>query len=73
MTGAEEDKERLSRVSCTKQNIIEFSLNSEDKTFFCYIFPVLPVTAAERSETCTFFVRSEAGIVGSNPTEGMDV
>jgi hypothetical protein len=28
---------------------------------------------AERSKTCTVFASSEAGIVGSNPTQGMDV
>jgi hypothetical protein len=32
-----------------------------------------PVTVAERSKACTIFVRSEAGIVDSNPTKGMDV
>jgi hypothetical protein len=32
-----------------------------------------PVTVAERSEACTVFARSEAGIVDSNPTQGMDV
>jgi hypothetical protein len=32
-----------------------------------------PVTVAERSNACTVFARSEAGIVGSNPTQGMDV
>jgi hypothetical protein len=31
------------------------------------------VTVAERSEACTVFARSEAGIIGSNPTQGMDV
>jgi hypothetical protein len=31
-----------------------------------------PVTVAERSEACTVFARSEAGIVGSNPKNGMD-
>jgi hypothetical protein len=31
------------------------------------------VTVAERSKACTVFPRSEAGIVGSNPTQGMDV
>jgi hypothetical protein len=34
---------------------------------------LLPVTVAERSEACTVFAHSEAGIVVSNPTEGMDV
>jgi hypothetical protein len=32
-----------------------------------------PVTVAERSKACTVFARSEAGIVGSNPTQDMDV
>jgi hypothetical protein len=34
---------------------------------------MLPVTVAEWSEARTVFVRSVAGIVGSNPTQGMDV
>jgi hypothetical protein len=34
---------------------------------------VLSVTVADRSKAFTVFVRSEAGIVGSNPTKGMDV
>jgi hypothetical protein len=32
-----------------------------------------PITVAERSEAWTVFARSNAGIVGSNPTQGMDV
>jgi hypothetical protein len=32
-----------------------------------------PFTVAERSKACTVFARSEAEIVGSNPTKGMDV
>jgi hypothetical protein len=32
-----------------------------------------PGTVAERSRTCIVFARSEAEIVGSNPTQGMDV
>jgi hypothetical protein len=34
---------------------------------------LLPVTVAERSKACTVFARSEPGIIGSNPTQGMDV
>jgi hypothetical protein len=34
---------------------------------------ILTGTVAERSKTYTVFGRSEAGIVGSNPTQGMDV
>jgi hypothetical protein len=30
---------------------------------------VLPITVVERSEARTVFSRSDAGIVGSNPTE----
>jgi hypothetical protein len=33
----------------------------------------MPVTVAERSKACTVFACSEAGIVGSNPTQGIDV
>jgi hypothetical protein len=33
----------------------------------------MPVTVAERSKACTAFARSEAVIVGSNHTQGMDV
>jgi hypothetical protein len=33
----------------------------------------MPVTVAERSKACTVFARSEAGIVGSNSSQGMDV
>jgi hypothetical protein len=33
----------------------------------------LPVKVAELSKACTVFARSEAGIVGSNPTQGMEV
>jgi hypothetical protein len=32
-----------------------------------------PVTVAELSKACTVFARSEPVIVGSNPTQGMDV
>jgi hypothetical protein len=32
-----------------------------------------PVTVAEPSKAWTVFARSEAGIVGSNLTKGMDV
>jgi hypothetical protein len=34
---------------------------------------MLPVTVAERSKACTVFASSEAGIVGSNSTQSMDV
>jgi hypothetical protein len=33
----------------------------------------MPITVAVRAKSYTVFARSEAGIVGSNPTQGMDV
>jgi hypothetical protein len=33
----------------------------------------MPITVAARSKAWTVFARSNAGIVGSNPTQGMDV
>jgi hypothetical protein len=41
-----------------------------DLSGFIYFRPVI---VAERSKACTIFARSEAGIVGSTPTEVMDV
>jgi hypothetical protein len=35
---------------------------------FVFSLYLQPVTIAERSKACTVFARSEAGIVGSNPT-----
>jgi hypothetical protein len=32
-----------------------------------------PITVAARSKASTVFARSNAGIVGSNPTKGMDI
>jgi hypothetical protein len=37
------------------------------------VIPPSPVTVADPSKICTAFARSEAGIVGSNPTQGTDV
>jgi hypothetical protein len=33
----------------------------------------MSVTVAEQFKACTIFVRSEAGIMGSNHTQSMDV
>jgi hypothetical protein len=33
----------------------------------------VPITVAARTEACTVFARSNVGIVGSIPTQGMDV
>jgi hypothetical protein len=37
------------------------------------IYDSLPVTVAERSKACTAFDRSEAGIMGLNSVQDMDV
>jgi hypothetical protein len=34
---------------------------------------LMPIRAAARSKAWTLFARSNAGIVGSNPSQGMDV
>jgi hypothetical protein len=38
-----------------------------------YYLHHLPITVAARSKTRNVFTRSNTGIVGSNPTHGMDV
>jgi hypothetical protein len=47
--------------------------NKRKFAFYKYVTLFVPVTVAERSEACTVFARLEAWIVGSNPTQGMDV
>jgi hypothetical protein len=46
--------------------IIEWSI-------FWTLSNVLPITAAARSKAWTVYAHSNAGIVGSYPTQGMDV
>jgi hypothetical protein len=38
-----------------------------------YVEGSLSIAVAARSEAWTVFARSNAGIMGSNPTQGMDV
>jgi hypothetical protein len=40
---------------------------------YCWVLVKLPVTVDDRSKACTVFARSEAGMVGSNPTQDMDI
>jgi hypothetical protein len=40
---------------------------------FVFMVSILAVTAAEQSKACTVFARSEAEIMGLNPTQCMDV
>jgi hypothetical protein len=43
-----------------------------DMNFIGPLILGIPVTVAERSKACTVFARSDAGIMGSNPKQGMD-
>jgi hypothetical protein len=54
-------------ISCIVDGIILYEINQ-----LHYVMSQ-PVTVAEWSKPCTVFARSEAAIVGSNPTQGMDV
>jgi hypothetical protein len=51
----------------TEGTFVQFSTN------IVPVINIMPVTVAERSRACTVFTRSEAWIVGSNSTQGMDV
>jgi hypothetical protein len=50
-----------------------FSQTTRCTEICTYIFDYGPITVAARSKVWTVFARSNAGIVGSNPTQGMDV
>jgi hypothetical protein len=54
-----------------KPQLVHISLiNSIASTRTLYLgYLTTPVTVAEPSKACTVFARSEAGIVGSNPTQ----
>jgi hypothetical protein len=43
------------------------------KPIIAEVWQYRPVTVAEWSKACTVLARSEAGIVGLNSTQGMDV
>jgi hypothetical protein len=50
-------------------------MSSKQYKFINYVVPKgnWSVMVADQSKTRTVFARSEAGIVGSNPTQGIDV
>jgi hypothetical protein len=50
-------------------SVYPLSISSNFKAYEAYG----PVTVTARSKAWTVFARSNAGIVGSNPTQGMDV
>jgi hypothetical protein len=41
--------------------------------FYVRILELMPITVAARSKAWTMFARSNAGFVGSNPSQGTDV
>jgi hypothetical protein len=62
---------RFSSENWTENLSYRFYSSAVKSTQFIFnnlLFPV-PVTVAERSKAWTVFARSDAGIVGSNPTE----
>jgi hypothetical protein len=66
--------------ACLFYNIIDFqqqlmdtSSRIKENQNTAFIIDAKPVTVTERSKACTVVARSEAGIVGSNSTQIMDV
>jgi hypothetical protein len=49
------------------------SLNDAVSVSGCRMVGRVPITVAARSQALTAFVRSNTGIMGSNPTQGMDI
>jgi hypothetical protein len=41
--------------------------------FYIYLKCIVLVTVVERSKACAVFAHSKAGIVGSNPKQGVDI
>jgi hypothetical protein len=64
---------RVSVVGCYKPESRGFDSRLSHLIFSVNLSLPAPVTVVERSKSCTVFARSETWIVGSNPTQGMDV
>jgi hypothetical protein len=60
------------QIIATSAPNIPFSLWGVDESNLPRMV-VVPATVAERSDSWTVFTRSNTGVVGSNPTWGMDV
>jgi hypothetical protein len=58
---------------CFVMDASQICRSQQDLASWCAPKEGGPVTVAERSKACTDFARSEAGIGGSNLTQGMDV
>jgi hypothetical protein len=54
-------------LSMTLRPLLDFGL------FFNFLIYTQPITVAARSKAWTVFARSYPGIVGSNPSRGIDV
>jgi hypothetical protein len=50
-----------------------YLFQQQEFLYFPHIMYIWPTTAAARFKSWTVFARPHAGIVGSNPTQGMDV
>jgi hypothetical protein len=61
-------------ISSWKKKTFSFPFHMLGTVWLCQITEIIPpITLAPRSKIWTLFARSNAGIVGSNPTQGMDV
>jgi hypothetical protein len=60
-------------ASCIVRTLFILATSWPNQEQFTLIYIYAPVTIPARSKACTVFARSEAGIVGSNPIQGMDV
>jgi hypothetical protein len=60
-------------VNCQDASPHPYSQGHLTVTVQFYIYIYTPFTVTARSKARTFFNRSNAGTVGSNPTQGMDV
>jgi hypothetical protein len=55
-----------SYINCIEPAPIKYAFD-----WWCYMY-LKPITVAARSEVWTVFVCSNTGVLGSNPTRGMD-
>jgi hypothetical protein len=67
-----ERRDALSRA--TRHVLIRVAQCTDvDGGIFENVLHAVSVTVDERSKTCAVFAGSEAGNMGSNPTQGMDI
>jgi hypothetical protein len=66
-------QQKQTQVGCPHETDLLATVDTEPETLPIYILTTRSITVAERSKARTVFARSNTGIVGSNPTRGMDV